>query len=186
MAETVTAKIAADDNARCTFKTEKGRRCLLEIHPDSVKHKMVDRSKTEHHALSAVLPAGFSFKAETVGATEKLKKESNRKDTAPRDQDQKRIDREAKQNHEKNVAANKHAGQKFEEFTLSRYIVPPKAVDTVLEYLRRAAGTGGTVHGAVFRYRKGTHASGNVQLQWAFVKPDPNPKSKANTNTSES
>lgn len=186
MNATATAAIAKDDNNRCTFKTDKGRRCLLETHTDSVKHKIVDRSKTEHHALSSVLPAGFSFKAETVTKTETLKKESNRKDDKPRDADQKRIDREAKANYDKNVAANRHAGQKFEEFTLSRYIVPPKAVDTVLEYLRRSAGTGGTVHGSVFRYRKGTHQSGNVQLQWAFVKPDPNPKSKASTNTSAS
>lgn len=179
-----TAVIAKDNNNRCTYKTPKGRQCLLETHTDSVKHKMVDRGKTEHHALSAVLPAGFTFKAETVAKTEVLKKESNRKDDKPRDQDQKRIDRDAKQNYDKNVAGNRHAGMKYDEYILSRYIVPPKAVDTILEYLRRAAGTGGTVHGAVFRYRKGTHESGNIQLQWAFVKPDPTPKTKNNTTQS--
>lgn len=174
---TTTAPIAKDGNTRCTYQTAKGRRCLLITHPDNIKHKMLDRNKTEHHALSAVLPSGFALKAETVAKTETIKKASNRQDTAPRDQDQKKIDRDAKDNYTKNASTGKHSGMKFEDFILSRYIVPPKAVDTVLEYLRRAAGTGGTVHGAVFRYRKGTHQSGNVQIQWAFVKPDPTPKS---------
>lgn len=180
---TTTVPVAVNDNTRCTYQTPKGRRCLLVTHSDNVKHKMVDRGKTEHHALSAVLPSGFALKAETVAKTETIKKASNRQDTAPRDQDQKKIDRDAKDNYTKNASAGKHSGMKFEDFALSRYIVPPKAVDTVLEYLRRAAGTGGTVHGAVFRYRKGTHQSGNVQIQWAFVKPDPAPRNQT-TSTS--
>lgn len=169
-----TISIAKDNNNRCTFKTVKGRRCLLEIHPDTTKHIMVVRQAADKKkSLSAVLPVGFSFKAENVAPADVVKKAANRRDTAPRDQDQKRIDREAKANYDKNVAKNVHAKMTFDQYVLSQYIVPPQATDVVMEYLRRAAGTGGTVHGSVLRYRKGTHNSGNIRIQWAFVKPAP-------------
>lgn len=168
MTSTTTPKIAQNDNERCENKTEKGRRCLFVVHTDATAHKYVNRDK-QHFSLSDVVPAGFSLVATEVKPEDKVKKQSNRTDTKPRDADQKRVDTEAKKNAEKNARANHTTKTEWEKIILSEYIVPPRAVDTVLDYLRRAASTGGTVSGKQLRYRKGTHASGNVRIQWAFL-----------------
>lgn len=172
---TATAKKSANDETRCTFTTDKGRRCLLEIHTDAVKHKMVDRTAKEHKPLSAVVPAGFTLAATDVTAGEVIKKASNRKDDKPRDADQKRVDTDVAKNYAKNAAKQRNASHAFDTYTLSQYIVPAKATDTVLDYLRRSVGSGGPVaaQGKVLRYRKGVHGSGNVRVQWAIVDKAP-------------
>ncbi len=159
---------ATNDAQRCTATTESGRRCLFVVHTDDTKHRYVDRSKT-HVALSSVVPAGFSLTAVEVKSTEVIRKQTNRKDTAPRDADQKKVDAAVKTNHARNVAKNHTTDSEWGTLSLAEYIVPPKAVDTVLDYLRRSTGTGGTAAGAQLRYRKGTHGSGNTRIQWAVV-----------------
>lgn len=169
MTETVaTPAKATNDAQRCTNTTESGRRCLFVIHTDATKHRYVDRSKV-HQPLSAMVPAGFSLTAVEVKPTEVIRKQTNRKDTAPRDADQKKVDAAVKTNHVKNEAKNHTTDTEWGTLSLAEYIVPPKAVDTVLDYLRRSTGTGGTAPGTQLRYRKGTHASGNTRIQWAVV-----------------
>lgn len=157
---------------RCQNTTSSGRQCLLAVHKDEVTHKYVDRSRV-HKPLSEVLPAGFTIKATEVKPGQGLTKGGERKDTRPRDADQKRTDTDARLNYEKNHKAGHTTATDFQTVILTEYIVPPRAVDTVLDYLRRAAGTGGTVRGSQFRYRKGVHASGNVVLHWAFLDKAP-------------
>lgn len=121
-------------------------------------------------ALSSVVGAGFSLKAESVGKDDVIKKTTpGRKDNAPRDADQKQVDRDVKLNYIKNRQQGKTSAHKFDEHTLSQYIVPPKATDVVLDMLRRATGSGGPATGKTLRYRKGTHASGNTRIQWSVV-----------------
>jgi hypothetical protein len=159
---------ATNDATRCPQTTDSGRRCIFVIHPDTVKHRYVDRNKA-HHALSAVVPAGFSLTATEVAPDAVIRKATNRKDTAPRDADQKKVDAAVKTNYGKNQAKNHTTKTEWGSLHLAEYIVPPRAVDTVLDYLRRATGTGGTAQGAQLRYRKGTHGSGNTRIQWAVV-----------------
>jgi hypothetical protein len=159
---------ATTDAQRCTVTTESGRRCMFVVHTDATKHRFVDRTR-KHEALSAVLPAGFSLNVTEVKADEVIRKQTNRKDTAPRDADQKKVDAAVKVNFTKNNAKSHTTETEWGSLSLAEYIVPPKAVETVLDYLRRATGTGGTAAGAQLRYRKGTHGSGNTRIQWAVV-----------------
>ena len=161
---------AANDGERCTVTTDSGRRCLFVIHTDATKHRYVDRTK-KHESLSAVLPAGFKLAA--VESTDVIRKATNRKDTAPRDQDQKRVDEAVKVNFGKNQAKKHTTDTEWSSLSLAEYVVPPRAVDTVLDYLRRATGTGGTAPGSQLRYRRGTHGSGNTRVQWAVVAKAP-------------
>jgi hypothetical protein len=167
-ATTSTPAKATNDAQRCTNTTESGRRCLFVVHTDNIKHRYVDRSKV-HQPLSAVVPTGFSLTVTEVKATEVIRKQTNRKDDKPRDADQKKVDSAVKTNHAKNAAKNHTTDTEWGTLSLAEYIVPPKAVDTVLDYLRRSTGTGGTAPGTQLRYRKGTHASGNTRIQWAVV-----------------
>jgi hypothetical protein len=159
---------ATNDAQRCTEVTGSGRRCIFITHTDDVKHRFVDRSKV-HQPLSAVVPAGFSLNATEVKAGEVIRKQTNRKDTAPRDTDQKKVDQAVKNNYGKNVTSKHTTDTEWGSLVLAEYIVPPRAVDTVLDYLRRSTGTGGPAVGAQLRYRKGTHGSGNTRIQWAVV-----------------
>jgi hypothetical protein len=161
----------ANGEARCQTTTETGRQCILPVHQDSVSHKYVNRDKV-HKPLKDMLPAGFTLTATEVAKTDVLKKATTRQDTKPRDDEQKRVDQDAKKNYAKNHGKH-NAGEDFAVYFHAEYIVPPRAVDTVLDYLRRAGGTGGTAKGSVFRYRKGAHGSGNVRIQWAFIDPAP-------------
>lgn len=167
-------KIAENDNDRCTHATEKGRRCLLVTHPDTQKHVMVNRKPAETQPkLADVLPKGFSLKATEVKTGEVLKKDTGRK-PMPRDADQKKVDEAAKLSYDANTTAGKHAGMDFDQYKLSQYIVPPQAVEVVLDYLRKCRNNGGSVPTkAVFRYKKGNHSSGNVRIQWAYLNPKP-------------
>jgi hypothetical protein len=172
---------ATNDAQRCTDTTQSGRRCIFVVHQDNIKHRYVDRSKV-HQPLSAVVPAGFSLTPVEVKPAEVIRKQTNRKDTAPRDADQKKVDAAVKTNHARNVAKGHTTATEWGALSLAEYIVPPKAVDTVLDYLRRSTGTGGTAPGAQLRYRKGTHASGNTRIQWAVVTKSKKDAKKAETN----
>jgi hypothetical protein len=169
---------ATDDAKRCPSVTESGRRCIFVIHTDDVRHRYVDRSKVRE-PLSKLVPAGFALTPTEVKLGEVIRKQTNRKDTASRDADQKKVDAAVKTNHSRNVAKNHTTTTEWGVLSLAEYIVPPKAVDTVLDYLRRATGTGGTAPGAQLRYRRGTHASGNTRIQWAVVTRAPKAKADA-------
>jgi hypothetical protein len=144
---------ATNDAQRCTSTTASGRRCLFVVHTDATKHRYVDRSKV-HQPLSALVPAGFSLAAAEVKAGEVIRKQTNRKDDKPRDADQKKVDADVKTNHAKNKAKNHTTETEWGTLSLAEYIVPPRAVDAVLDYLRRSTGTGGTAPGTQLRYRQ--------------------------------
>lgn len=183
MTETVfTPRKAANDDERCTNTTPSNRRCMFVIHTDATKHRYADRSK-KHQPLSAVLPAGFNLAAVEVKPTDVIRKQGNRNDTAPRDADQKKVDAAVKTNHAKNAVKNHTTDTEWGVLSLAEYIVPPRAVDTVLDYLRRSTGSGGTAPGTQLRYRKGTHASGNTRIQWAVVAKSVKEKAKAKEQT---
>lgn len=177
MTATKTAKrtvpFADGDTNRCQFKTDKGRQCKLIIHPDTHKHMFVNREAADHKPLSQVVPSGFSLTAVEVKNTDVLSKGGKRTDTKPRDADQKRVDGHVQKSAGKNSAHNSKT--EFGKLAVTEYVVPPAAVDTVLDYLRRAVGTGGpeVAQGMTLRYRRGDHASGNTRLQWAVVKTAP-------------
>jgi hypothetical protein len=182
MTTATTPVFAKGDTNRCLFKTESGRQCKLETHPDTTTHKFVNRTAKAPVALSTLVPAGFSLAATDVPQGGALKKQTNRKDTAPRDTDQKHVDKDALAAYGKYAAVRAKTG-KYVEFTdapLKEYIVPVKAVDAVLDMLRRAVGSGGptAIAGKTMRYRKGTHSSGNVRIQYAIMDTAP-PKPKS-------
>jgi hypothetical protein len=174
---------ANGDTNRCLFKTESGRQCKLVTHPNTITHKFVNRTAKAPVALSSLVPAGFSLAATDVPEGGALKKQTNRKDTAPRDADQKHVDKDALAAYGKYTAVRAKAGGKYVEFVdapLKEYIVPVKAVDAVLDMLRRAVGSGGpiVIAGKTMRYRKGTHTSGDVRIQYAIMdKPPAKPAS---------
>lgn len=177
---TPVAPVIADPKSptRCAVTTKpdgKGRRCVYEIHQDSIKHVYVNRTKTKE-TLASVVPAGFTLTAEAVKAGEAFDKRGTAARVAkPRSNDQKRVDGEAAKNYPKNKQAGHNTETAFEKLVLSRFIVPPRAVDAVLDLLRTVTTLGGpeVCKGTVMRYRKGTHPSGNLQIQWAFVDKAP-------------
>lgn len=170
--KTRTVPFATDDSSRCAFKTDKGRQCKLVVHTNNEKHVFVNRDSTrEHVPLSKVVPAGFSLTATEVRKTDVLKKQvGSRGDTKPRDADQRKVDGHVQKSAGKN--ANHTTKTEFDNLSVSQYVVPPPAVDTVLDYLRRATNSGGpeAARGMQLRYRKADHPSGNVTIQWAVVK----------------
>ena len=168
--KTLTAKLA-NGQARCQGTSPSGRQCIQAVHTDATAHRYMDRDK-EHKPLSAVLPSGFSLTATDVKPAEVLRKEITRK-AAPRDQDQVKVDKDAIRNYTRNKASGNHTKTDKAKIHWSEYIVPPRAVDTVLDYLRRATSTGGPVKGTQLRYTRGAHASGNVRVQWAFTDKPP-------------
>jgi hypothetical protein len=183
MTTPATPVFANGDTNRCLLKSESGRQCKLTIHSNTITHKFVNRTAKAPVALSALVPAGFSLAATDVPQGGALKKQTNRKDTALRDADQKHVDKDALSAYGKYAAARAKAGGKYVEFVdapLKEYIVPVKAVDAVLDMLRRAVGSGGptVIAGRTMRYRKGTHTSGLVRIQYAIMdNPPPKPKS---------
>lgn len=155
--------------AQCAYKTDKGRQCKLDVHPDSVKHKfVVPRPK-----LSSVLPAGFILKAERVKEGGAISKAAGRKSSTARDQDQLVLDKEAKASYDAWVKAGKpdFMDKGKRHLYALNYVVPPKAVEGVLAALRATTDSGSLLAGKVFRYTKGMHESGNKVIQAGFIDP---------------
>lgn len=155
--------------AQCAFKTEKGRQCKLDVHPDSTPHRFM----RPRQALSAVLPAGFVLKAERVKEGGAISKAAGRKASGVRDQDQLVLDKEAKASYDAWVKAGKpdFMDKSKRHLYALNYVVPPKAVDGVLAALRATTDSGSLLAGKVFRYTKGMHESGNKVIQAGFVDP---------------
>jgi hypothetical protein len=133
------------------------------------------RVKKDHKGITGLVPSGFKLTA--VEVTEPIRKQV-RKDTGPRDDFQKTVDRDARANanHPKNKGKDTRAatGEKFyTDIKLTEYVVPAKAVDEVLHMLDRANTSGGPTAGMQKVYRRGTHASGGVRIQWAILKKAP-------------
>ena len=169
MTATVPTPAKATNDAPALHRHHRVRPTLPLCCPHQDSSSTVTWTGPRSRRLSALVPAGFSLAAAEVKPTEVIRKQTNRKDTAPRDADQKKVDAAVKTNYAKNVAKNHTTDTEWGQLSLAEYIVPPKAVDTVLDYLRRSTGTGGTAAGAQLRYRKGTHGSGNTRIQWAVV-----------------
>lgn len=162
---------AVDDDNRCDFATESGRRCKLVPHATGV-HKFIDRSK-KPVPLASVLPAGFTLKAEEVKKDDVLKREHQ---TAPRDADQVKIDADAARSY----AKWEHHGKKdkFDDVpagALTEYVVPPQAVDAVVAYLKNTVLSGGPCHGKRMAYRRGVSPrNGLIRVQWVIMdRPKP-------------
>lgn len=153
--------------AQCEYKTDKGRQCKLDIHKDDVAHRFMLPRK----ALTEVLPKGFILKAQRVAEGGAISKAAGRKASTTRDADQKALDKDALQSYQAWVKAGKPDFMDKEKRHLYalNYIVPPKAVDAVLAYLRGATDSGSLLSGKVFRYTKGMHESGDKVIQAAFM-----------------
>lgn len=133
------------------------------------------RTKKAHPGITGLVPQNFKLTA--VEVTEPIRKQV-RKDDGPRDSYQQTVDADVKANanHPKNKGKDTRAaaGEKFyTDIKLTEYIVPAKAVDEVLHMIDRASTSGGPTVGMQKVYRRGTHRSGNVRIQWAVLKKAP-------------
>jgi hypothetical protein len=190
-----TVKVLADGTAtavdltQCTAQSPSGRRCKL--HPDHVnsadakerKHRFVIREEVAQPKTLAELRkenkklASFTLSAEAIPAGEDVSRQYNRE--IERDDDQKRVDADAKKAYDKWVKGGSKKGA-FEDIAPkfgSRYIVPPEAFDTVIMMLRRSTQSGAATYGKKMAYRRGTHTSGNTIINWMIVDQGTFPKS---------
>jgi len=149
--------------ANCPYKTEKGRTCKLPQGHEGA-HKTALRNKP--------LPADFSPQMVTVAADQV--QGTTRNVNFVRDEKQQQVDKDLIAAHRAWIQAGKPSPADFfnskvaERFT---YVVPPVLVDPVLDMLRRAAGAGTPLRGKTFRYRQGTHASGNRVIRFVAIDP---------------
>src|ERR1700744_2082832 len=182
---TDTATAPATDTAnlpQCPYKNERGRQCKLSAGHDAKGanngHKFVLRGAIQPPKPLAELRKtdeslkGFSLSMETVPKGESVSREQNR-EAAPRDADQQRVDKDAVKAYEAWVAAGKPKGFDKSGDALKRYIVPPAAFDTVVAMLRRATTGGGPLRGKRVEYRRRTHTSGNVIINFRFSDQTP-------------
>lgn len=178
----VTEASTKPDLSQCTYVTDKGRRCKLPAnHVDSQDkdirtHRMILRDQVakpktlaelrEAHKGNAAVLKGFNLQVESVPTTEDVSREYSR-EAEPRDQDQIKVDADAKKNYDAWVKRGK-PDKTFDELgkmgLLSRYIFPPVAFDTIILMLRRATQTGGPVNGKRLSYRRKAHTSGNTMV----------------------
>jgi len=166
------------DLTRCEYKTDKGRRCRLGIHGDDVDHAMVLRTgiakpKTLAELRKSEIAAfkGFKLAVESVPTTEDVSREYSR-ETEPRDEDQLKVDADAKRNYDtwvKKGSPDKSFDELGKMGLLSRYIFPPAAFDTIVLMLRRATQTGGPVVGKRLSYRRKSHVSGNAMVYFVVT-----------------
>jgi hypothetical protein len=166
------------DLAQCTYTTDKGRRCKLAPNHDGA-HRMVIRDKVaapkslaELRKLDAKKFGSLSLVAESIPRGEDVSREYNR--DIPRDDDQKRVDADAKKTYDKWVKGGNTKGT-FEDLAPkfgARYIFPPEAFDTVVLMLRRAVQSGGPVAGKKLAYRRKNHESGNAMVYFTITDQD--------------
>lgn len=174
---------------QCEYKTAKGRQCKLEYghetkegaSKEDKKHRMVLASGIAKPPTMAELKAKgitFDLKMEVVPKATDVSRDYQRA-AAPRDDDQKRVDGDAKKAYDKWAAAGKPTGtleDLVKKGLAARYLVPPAAFDTVIAMLRRANTAGGPLPGKPLAYRRKTHESGNTMIVFAFtdrqVKPE--------------
>jgi hypothetical protein len=184
MTETVTTPapvLATPDQigtpAQCPVmsKGDKGSRCKYAVHAGD-KHKYAVRKPgTDRPAL----PAGFRMEAATeVKSGDALAKQTSggaRGDTAPRDANQRLIDKDAEKNHKANIGAGSTRTTEFKSLKLSRYTVTPETLDAVIAMLKRSVNSGGPAKGGALRYRQAPQIvdgkkTGRTELQWAIVR----------------
>jgi hypothetical protein len=158
--------------AKCDFVTEKGKRtCKLEAGHEG-QHKTAIRNKP--------LPQGFSLKRVKV-PSDQIQASSRGSSGKPRGKEQQEVDKDLKTAYETWVKMGKPSPSDFfnhqvaENFT---YVVPPSAEAAVLDMLRLGTGSGAPLHGKSFRYRKGTHRSGNVAIRFVAIDPPPKDEKK--------
>lgn len=167
--EIIDVPLAKTEETQCRYKTEKGRRCKLEINADGKhpgQHRIVIRVNEK-----PVLPAGLTIKTTDIPKDAVVSKIMART-TAPRDADQKKFDNDVITAYQKWVNTGKPVRADSDTFKKSgkRYVVPPAAVDAVLYYLRNAVGSGAPMAGKRFLYRRGTDPSG-VAINFMITDP---------------
>lgn len=151
------------DLSQCAYTTDKGRRCKLTPGHEG-KHRMVLRENvakppTAKELRAKGLKLDLTMTAVPKGAN--LGREYKR-EAAPRDADQVKVDGNARKAYELWQQAGKP--KDFDKSPVQRFIIPPEAFDTVIGMLRRATTTGGPVAGKSLQYRQKTHESGNTQI----------------------
>jgi hypothetical protein len=170
------------DLTQCTELSPSGRRCKLAPGHDG-KHRFVIREEVPQPKTLAELRkenkklASFTLTAEAIPAGEDVSRQYNRE--IERDDDQKRVDADAKKAYDKWVKGGSKKGP-FEEIAPkfgSRYIIPPEAFDTVIMMLRRSTQSGAATYGKKMAYRRGQHTSGNTIINWMIVDQGTFPKS---------
>jgi hypothetical protein len=163
------------DLSQCEHKTEKGRRCKLVVHDDTIGHKYMFRNEIPAPPhITKVAPEGFTLQMERIPAGADLGISRTRA-LDPRDEHQVRVDKDSVRAYNAWDKAGKPKG-KFEDLAVKyggRYIVPPAAFDTVIDMLIRVKKSGGPLAGKRLQYRKGTHESGATIINFMFTDPDP-------------
>lgn len=151
--------------SQCAYKTDKGVRCKLSAGHDAGENPV--RHKMRLPATTGGLPGGFSKPiAEDVPASERITSTSR---AAERSEDQRAFDVD--------MLGAWHlwdeAGRadKFENMPHKRYLVDPESVDAVLAMMRIAVGSGSVTKGKKLHYRRGSHTSGKVIIEYAVSNP---------------
>jgi len=163
------------DLTQCENLSPKGRRCKLAPGHDG-DHRYVIRENAvkaptlkELRASDAQKFGKFSLVAEVIPAKADVSRQYKRE--IERDEDQLKVDSEAKKMYDRWVKKGSPKGS-FEDLAPalgSRYIVPPEAFNTVIDMLRRATQTGAATQGKQLAYRRGEHESGNTIINWMIV-----------------
>lgn len=173
----MTADVEVQAPVQCPYKTDRGRQCKLladpvtGLHVDAKpdKHKFVIRKAPGERP---VLPQGVRLRAEILPIGQRVKKETPNRETGPRSNEQKQVDADVLAVYNEWVKRNKP--KEPENWPQSRYIVPPEAVDAVLDMLRKTTQKDGPVYGKSVRYVKGKHKGGGVIVAFSCAdKPPP-------------
>lgn len=158
---------------QCEYKTERGRQCKLLVDPATGahvdakpdKHKFVIRKAPEE---KPVLPKGVRLKAQIIPIDgERIKKQvgAGAREAEPRDEHQRQVDADVKAIYEEWIRRGRP--NEVEKWPQGVYVVPPEAVDAVLDMLRKTMTKGGPAYGKSTRYTRGTHKSGNALIAFS-------------------
>jgi hypothetical protein len=167
------------DVSQCDFKTPKGRQCKLAPGHEG-PHRMVLRDQVPTPPTVAELKAKgvkINLKMDAVPKSANIGREYKR-EAAPRDADQLKVDGDVRKAYEEWKAAGKPKvklanGKPNPAVPWKRYIIPPVAFDTVIALLRRATSGSGPVGRVSLKYNRHNHESGDLMIYFAVMDYDP-------------
>jgi hypothetical protein len=154
---------------QCPWKSPKGRQCKLELKADGSPHDGQHKSALRNKPI----PEGLNLRRVKV-PSEDITAATRGSGGVSRDAEQKAIDRDIALSYEEWKRRGKPSPSDFfnsnaaDNFT---YVVPPTAVDAVLDAMRRGVGAGAEMAGKSFRYRMGVHKSGNTAIRFVAIDP---------------
>jgi hypothetical protein len=155
--------------ALCPWTSPKGRKCKLELKQDGSPHEGQHRTALRNKPI----PEGVKLQRVKVPSAD-IAPATKGSGGAFRDDEQKAIDRDIALSYDEWKRRGKPSPSDFfnssaaDNFT---YVVPPTAVDAVLDAMRRGVGAGAEMAGKSFRYRMGVHKSGNTAIRFVAIDP---------------